>query len=407
MLKKTAVIVGGGFGGVRAALDLARHKYDLKVILIDKNGYHSYPADFYKLLRPPSGRQEHFSPEKFRLMFSSVTISLAEIFEGRESVQILIDEAAGFDLEKNLVNLASGEKIKYDWLILATGSVTNFYDIPGLKPRALEFKTTADALNCRNAVDEVFERKGKHELINIVIGGGGFTGCEVAAELACFTKILAQIHGHPQENILISIVEASSQISGSLGGWAIKKAERRLKKLGIKIILNEPIVDVQDRSVALKSGGVLNFDVLLWTAGVKANPICQKIGRVKFEGNFCLVVDKYLRIGDHHNIFVIGDAAYCQGFDEKPLPMTGQTAISQGAYVAYSIKRILHHRKVFKYHPRESKFIMPLGQKYAIADLGWLKISGFLPWYLKRLVALKYFLSILSFGKAWKLWRLW
>ncbi|OGZ29764.1 MAG: hypothetical protein A2931_00490 [Candidatus Niyogibacteria bacterium RIFCSPLOWO2_01_FULL_45_48] len=404
MNKRVAVIVGGGFGGVRAALDLSRHKHDLKVVLVDKNGYHSYPADYYKLLSPSSDHKEHFGPAKFRLMFSSVSIPLPEIFEGIESVEILTDEAVGFDVRASLVKLASGGEIKYDWLILAPGSVTNFYGVPGLKSRALEFKTTSDSLNLRNAVDEVFERKGKREPINIVVGGGGFTGCEVASELVGYADSLSRIHGHPRDSVYVSIIEASPVLLGPLSDWAKRKTEARLKKLGVKIFLSDPIIDVMDGALRLKSGKEIRFDVLVWAAGVKANFLGEKIEGAELAKGSCLMVDEYLRVGNHENIFAVGDIAFCEGFDKKPMPMTSQTAVSQGQYVAYSIKRQLHGRKIFKYHPRESKFIMPLGGKYAITDLGFVKISGFLAWYLKRFVALKYFLSILPATKAFKVW---
>ncbi|MEK7567194.1 MAG: FAD-dependent oxidoreductase [Patescibacteria group bacterium] len=403
MTTKTVVIIGGGFGGVRAALDSARHKYDLRVVLIDKNGFHSYPADYYKLLSPSSDHKEHFGPAKFRLMFSSVSISLAEIFEGHENVELLTDEVMGFDAGQSIVNLASGESVKYDWLIIAAGSVTNFYDIPGLRARALEFKTTADSLNVRNAVDEVFERKGKKDPINIVIGGGGFTGCEVASELVGYADNLSKIHGHPRDSVFISIIEASPTLLGPLSDWAKLKTNARLKKLGVNILFSDPAVDVRDSIVKLKSGKEINFDVLIWTAGVKANPLGEKIVGLELNRG-CIVVDRYLRTSAGSNIYAVGDISFYEGLGGKPMPMTSQTAISQAKYVAYSIKRQLHGRKIFKYHPRESKFIMPLGGKYAIADLGFIKFSGFLPWLLKRFVALGYFLSILTFSKAIKIW---
>ena len=121
------------------------------------------------------------------------------------------------------------------------------------------------------------------------------------------------------------------------------------------------------------------------------------------------MVNDYLYINLAQDIFAIGDVAFCKGFstsngDEKPLPMTNQIAISQGRYVAYTIKRFLQGRRIFKYYPYTPKFIIPLGEYYALADFGWLKLWGFLPWTLKRFAALKYFLSILPMHKAFKLW---
>lgn len=403
MAKKTVVIVGGGFGGVRAALDLSRNVCDLKIVMVDKDGYHSYPADYYKLLSPAHDGKEHFSRAKFRLMFSSVSIPLADIFEDKKNVEIIFGEASGVDSSKNELLLSSGLKIKYDWLILAVGSATNFYGIPGLRIRALEFKSTEDSLNLRNAVDEAFVRKGKRDKINIVVGGGGFTGCEAVSELVGFVKNVAKLHGHPADSVSISIVESSSVLLGAAGEWISKKTALRLKKLGVEVLLNEPIVDVKDGVAALKSGKNLNFDVLVWTAGVKANPLAEKIAGLRLSKGSCIAVDEYLRVNLAENIFAIGDVAFCMDND-KSMPMTSQTAYSQGKYVSYHIKRELHGRRVLKYHPKKSNFIIPLGGRYALVDFGRIKLEGFIPWVLKRFVALKYFLGILTIRKAFKAW---
>ena len=405
MAKKTVVVVGGGFGGVRAALDLSRHEHDLKIIVVDKDGYHSYPADYYKLLSPSHDGKEHFGPAKFRLMFSSVSIPLAEIFEGKKNVEIVFGEASGLDSVKNELILSSGSRVKYDWLILAVGSATNFYGIPGLASRAIEFKSTEDSLNLRNAVDEAFARKGKRENIDIVVGGGGFTGSEVASELIGYAKNLAELLGQPAENLSVSIVEASSVLLGSAGEWVSRKAALRLKNLGVQIFLGDPLVDVKDNAVDLKSGKSLDFDILVWTAGVKANLLAEKISGLNLSKGSCITVDEYLRVNLAENIFAIGDVAFCMDKD-KPMPMTSQTAISQGRYIAYYIKRKLRGREAFKYHPKKSNFIIPLGGRYALLDLGRFRTEGFMPWVLKRFVALKYFLSILSIKKAFRAWLL-
>lgn len=404
MTKRRVVVVGGGFAGVQSTLDLSQHKYDLEITLIDKDGYHSYSSDYYTLISSVVLEKKHISPEPFRLLFSSVSIPLAEIFAGKENIELIVDEVTNVETDGRQVVTASGKKVTYDWLILALGSVTNFYNIPGLRQRAFELKTTADALNIRNTIDEIFSRKAKHETISIVIGGGGFTGCEVAGELAAYRDYLARIHGHPVGNVSIEIIEAAQTLLPGVDSWAQKKARRRLHRLGVKMVFSDPIIDVTDRTVNVKSGKTFLYDILMWTAGVRAHPLTEKIFGLELGKAGCIDVNKYLQVSMSPDIFAIGDVAFCRGFDEKPLPMTAQTAISQGHYVAYSIKRMLHHRKVFPYHPRRSKFIIPLGSQYALADLGWFKLEGFSAWVLKRLVALKYFLSILSIPKALKLW---
>lgn len=403
MKKKRAVIIGGGFGGVRAALDLARHPLDFDVILIDRDGYHTYHADFYKLITSGHG-SVHATREKFRIAFSTVALTFAEIFKGKPDVALVREEVVAVHPSVNAVELTGGERIAYDVLIVAAGSVTNFYGIPGLASRALELKSPEDALNIRNAIDEVFARKPKHEKISIIIGGGGFSGCEAAGELACWLPTLAHMHGRPVDSAGVTIVESGAQLLMSAEPWFRKKAEARLRDMGVEIVFSNSVIGARDDAVDLKSGRALPYDVLIWTAGVKASPLAEKIVGAALSKGSCIVVDSHLRVGDFKNVFAIGDVAFCRGFTEKPLPMLAQTAISQGRYVAYAIRRLFHGRKAFPYHPLNPQFIVPLGGHFALLSVFGISLAGWLPWLLKRVVALNYFLSILPVGKALCIW---
>ncbi|MBI1957456.1 MAG: FAD-dependent oxidoreductase [Candidatus Niyogibacteria bacterium] len=405
MKKKRVVVVGGGFAGVRCALDLAEHPIDFDVILIDRDGYHTYHADFYKLITSGHGPL-HIPREKFRLAFSTAALELAEIFEGKSSVELMRGDVGRIHPAENAVELSDGARVSYDVLVVATGSVTNFYAIPGLAARALELKSPEDALNIRNAIDEVFARKPKHEKISIIIGGGGFSGCEAAAEIALWFAKLAHAHGRPPENAEVTIVEAGAQLLMSAPAWFRKKTEARLRGLGVQLIFSDSVVGVRDDAVDLKSGNAIPFDVLIWTAGVKASPLAERIEGAKLAKGSCIVVDPYLRVGNFKNIFAVGDIAFCKGFGDEPLPMLAQTAVSQGRYAAYAIHRLFHDRRTFpfphgSFHPQ---FIIPLGGHYALAYAKGFSLESWLPWALKRAVALKYFMSILPPRKALRVW---
>ncbi|MBI4114587.1 MAG: NAD(P)/FAD-dependent oxidoreductase [Candidatus Niyogibacteria bacterium] len=423
MSKERIVIVGGGFAGVRCARDLSRHVYkDAEIVLIDKNGYHEYHPNFYRIATTflPHSKLPH--PETYHELRDRISIPLRDIIDPAK-MSLLIDSVTAIDAPKNTLTLASGKRIHYHWLVFAVGSVTNDFDIPGVEEFGLSLKTANDALLIRNAIDELFARTPKHIPIHIVIGGGGFTGCEVAASLACFMEQLSKVHSHPKENISLRILEAGDAILPGASIGLRKRAHVRLEKLGIKIhprtritqvkrdsILAEEILDNEDNPLKRPAPGgkikQLRFPcaLLLWTAGVKANPLADLIDRANKNPKACLMVNDYLEVEPYSNIFAIGDVAFCSTL-EKPLPMTAQVAISQGKYIAYALKRIFHKRMRFRYYPHTARFIVPLGERYAIADLGWVILEGRSAWWLKRLATWDYLTGILPFWKALKHWR--
>jgi len=256
-------------------------------------------------------------------------------------------------------------------------------------------------LDDARAIDEYLPGKTRA----VVIGGGGFTGTELAGELAFALPKLAASHGHPAGNVRLILAEGASRLLSSAAPWFGKKAEKRLRKIGVEVMLESFITDVQDGRILLKGGREVLYSLLVWTAGVKANRLAENLAGFPLEKNKCVAVDKNLRARGHENIFVIGDLAYCVPPGASgPMPMTAQTAIEQGHHAANFLSKRLGKGDKIEFHPQISRFIVPLGGKYALAELGFMRISGFVPWLLKRFVALKYFASILPFGKAFVLW---
>ena len=413
--ERRVVIIGGGFAGVRAALDLLRSKNNFKVILLDKNGFHSFHPDYYEVATAALEEREKPSITQFYSVRSTVAIPFKNIFKGYKNIQVLNDEALNLNPKRQFVETARKKQIFYDWLIVSAGSETNYFNIPRLKELSFELKSVNDALNIRNAIDELFEREGKKKKINIIIGGGGFTGCELAGELANYLKNLVKIHKRPGKNHSIKIVEASPAILGGASKWAQKKAKNRLLKIGVDILTDRPIGKISQNEIFFKAGGgdapeksklePLNYDILIWTAGVKANKFSTIFDKNILAEKQCLKINKFLQIPLFKNIFAAGDIAfYFDPAKNNPLPMTAQTAISQGSYAAYAINREINKKKLKPYKPKQSRFIIPLGGKYALADFGFIKFSGFFAWILKHLVALLYFLSILPFFSALTLW---
>lgn len=407
--KPRIVIIGGGFGGVRAALDLRRRAAaDCEVTLIDRNAYHSYTSDYYEMATFFLSERERWNAaEEWMSARGSIAIPFMDIFGANNGgFRFIRGEVERILLDRRRVLLHSGKKVSYNWLIFAPGSETNYFHISRLAELSHALKTVSESLNVRVAVDELFLRVPKHEVIRILIGGGGFTGCELAGELVGYCKKLAVLHGHPAENIAIEIVEGSGMLLGGAGRWIRQRALSRLKTLGVGVTLRALIKRVEPGRVFIEGGKTPRpFHLLIWAAGIRGSRLTERLeGEVVLEKG-CVAVDEYLRIPAHKNVFVVGDVAGCVN------PKTGiaavktaQAAIAEGKYAAHTLIRLLRGHKVFPAPIFKNKYLIPLGGRYALADLGSMRLEGVLAWALKRLAALRYFLSILSPRYALTIW---
>lgn len=406
--QKEVLVLGAGFGGVFAAKTvLKEHNGNFHVTLIDKNSYHTYTSDLYEVatafIEEPFGKGS--TKADFSALKSIAALPLRVIFPQRAHITIRQGAVIAIDIREQTAFLSNGEKLPYDYLVVALGSETNFFDIPNLREHSLQLKSTTDAVNIRNTIDELFTSTPKHKKIRIVIGGGGFTGCEFAGELMGYIRKLAHIHGHPKGHIECTIVEAASSILPAASLWVQKKATRRLQKLGVRVITNATIVDVSNREIVLKKGMSIPYTLLVWAAGVRANTIAEGLAGAEMKRS-CLVIDNHLRVKPFKNVYVVGDMMYCFYKERNiPLPATAQTAIQQGIHAARHIISNEAKKKIAPYKPLHPIFVVPLGGRYALADLKWIRFSGYAAWFLKRLIALRYFLKVVSFRQAVHLCR--
>lgn len=398
-------IIGGGFGGARIAKRLARTMRDAHITVIDRDAYHTFYPDIYEVATAHLSEFYERMPSTFYELRSTVAYPIADIFLNDVNVTFLHDEAATVDFDQRQVHLKSGNTHAYDILVMGVGSETNYFGITGLDRYAFPLKTVWDALLMRDALDEVFYRSSKSHPISLVIGGGGFTGCELAGELALFIGDLCEAHGHPPELVSLTVIEAGPTLLGPLDPWTQNKALKRLSKLGVKIMCNAMITSVQENSLTLKDGSVIPFDMMMWTAGVKASGLTHALKGVNVQKNACLTVDKFLRAMPYENVFAAGDVSYC--VDEKtgrPLPMTASVAEHEADYIIDAIGRLESQKPLVPYQAYKAGFVVPLGGKYAILDFRGIRISGVVPWMVKHAIALYYWTNLIGIRRAWKLW---
>jgi len=403
-------IIGGGFGGVRVAKILSSASWrmgkNIHITLIDKSRYHTFNPNLYEVatayLPEVFG---HLTPDFLDLKFSSI-YPLEEIFMNDLNVAVLEEEVTGVDLKNRNIQFKSGRQHEYDILVVGAGSETNYFGLPRLSEKALPLKNFFQALSIRNAIDEAFANAPKDRMIRIAVGGGGFSGCELSGELIGYAKKLAKIHGRPQTGFECLIIEAADTLLGGLGKRTQGIVKERLTKLGIKFKFESPIKTVEEGDIILADGSKVFYDVLVWTAGVCANELAEKLSGVKLEKAFCATADVFLHISSYENVFGVGDITYCvDEATKRPLPMTAANALREAKCVAENIKRYISKKPLIKYKASHPGFIIPLGGKYAIFEFRGVRITGILPWALKQLVSLHYWTGLLGFRRAWKIWR--
>lgn len=405
--KKDILILGAGFGGLRASRTLSKKltraglssKY--RITLLDKNDYHTYSPTLYEIATT--------SKEAANLcdLKQIVTFPVREILNG-SGVNFVKAEVVDIDLKQKVVGLAGGEFLHFDYLLMALGAQVNFYNIPGLDQYAFTLKTFSDSVKIREFI-AAKALDPKTGLFKVVIGGGGSTGVELASEIQTW---LCSI-GKNTDKICwatITIIEGESNILSGFSERVVKLARKRLDDIGAIRISKNRITELTESEVILKNSPPLSYDMFIWTGGVRPAKAILNLSE-KLEGK--IQTDENMRLlGFESGIYAVGDnSLHVDKKTGKPVPMVARAAISQASVAAKNIfaeiKKAETNRKnlqLKKYKPKSYPYIVPVGGKYAIASFKNFVISGYVGWFLKGLVELNYLSSIMPKFKALKIW---
>lgn len=412
MDRKKIVVLGAGFGGLRAAIVIAKklralrllEKYE--VILLDQSEHHTYTPLLYEVATT--------SKEVADIMhLHEVATHHIPFLIRHLPITFLRAEVQALDLTEGMVHLEH-DSLSWQVLVIALGSETNYYDIPGLEKYAFTLKTFRDAIRIRDAVWNL--AMSAKSGIRIVLGGGGSTGCELAGELKAWCGQLEK--EFPRCRLEVAIVEAAPTILPEFAPRVIALVKDRLEKLHVTLIEGKKIKEAKKDKVVLEDGRDVPFDVLVWTGGVKAASVLAQMplktearGRIEVIGQMeCLPQRADLKL--YSKIYGLGDSVcFYDPITKKPIPGVARAAISQANIVAYNVVedikaeerpgyRPFHH----VYQPMEYPYIIPVGGKYAVSKLGPIIISGFWGWFLKGLVEINYLLSIMPFTYALTVW---
>ncbi|GIW96777.1 MAG: NADH dehydrogenase [Pirellulaceae bacterium] len=382
------VIIGGGFGGLEVARRLRATK--VRVTLIDRNNYHLFQPLLYQVATGG------LSP-------SNIASTLRYILRRQKNCEVMLAEVTAIDVHSRSLTLDSGT-LSFDDLVVAVGATTSYFGHDPWQDDAPGLKSIEDALEIRRRIFLAFEAAEwvedfptRQALMTFVVVGGGPTGVELAgalSEIARHTLKHDFRHIDPRETRII-LIEAAPHLLAHYPEKLRRWAEEKVRRLGIEVLTQTRVVDVNDHSVRVRRGEeefVLQTRTTVWAAGVRANPLAEALAAqcaLSVDRSGRVPVTAQLTVGEFDNIYAIGDMALCLDADGNPLPGLAPVAMQQGAYVAQRISAQVRGRscpRPFRYHNRGT--MATIGRAAAVAEIGKWQISGWFAWLLWLVVHL-------------------
>ncbi|MBY0433850.1 MAG: NAD(P)/FAD-dependent oxidoreductase [Cyclobacteriaceae bacterium] len=383
------IVIGGGFGGLEVVRNLKHIK--AQVVLFDRYNHHTFQPLLYQVAT--SG-----------LETSSIVFPLRKRFSYRDNFYFRLGEVTQIKPQENTIETSIG-KATYDYLVIATGAVTNFYGMADVQKYGMPMKTIEDSIQLRNKILRNMEAalltddiEAINSLMDYVIVGGGPTGVELAGALSelkrnVFPKDYKEIDMSLMD---IHLVEAGSRLLNGMSEKASAKALEYLERMGVKVHLNCAVKSYDGYSIVFNTGEKLISRTLVWAAGVKGNPIQGLQPDIIARGNRMLV-DEFNRVKGYENIFAIGDVALMEGVDEhfpKGHPQMAPPAMQQGKLVAENIERLVKKKPLKPFHYKDQGSMATVGRNKAVVDLKAFKTQGFFAWYIWMFIHL---ISIIGF----------
>ncbi|CAL2055360.1 NAD(P)/FAD-dependent oxidoreductase [Tenacibaculum sp. 190524A05c] len=376
------VIIGGGFAGLAAAKGLENE--ELQVVLLDKHNYHTFQPLLYQVA---TGGLE---PD-------SIAFPLRKRFNDIENFYFRLAEVTNINAERKEVSTSIGS-LSYDYLIIATGSTTNFFGNTNIEKYTMEMKSIPQSLNIRSLILENFEEalltsdlEERKKLMNFVIVGGGPTGVELAGALAEMKKeILPKDYPDLDIRLMkINLIQSSESILKGMSEKASEKAEDFLIKLGVDVWKNLRVLDYDGETVSTNGEDHFKSSTVIWAAGVKGESINGLEAECIVERAARYKVDGYNRVSPHENIFAIGDVA-CMNSEKYPYghPMMAQPAIQQGRLLAKNILAELKGKNMKPFIYNDKGSMATIGRNKAVVDLPKWKFQGVFAWFVWMFVHL-------------------
>lgn len=402
---KNIVIVGAGYAGILTAKKLAKRlkkREDVQITIIDKNPFHTMYTELHEVAAQ-------------RVDEDSIKIELDKVFAGRE-VHVVLDTITSIDFDGKVVDGKVGT-YRYDYLVMATGSKPTFFGVPGAEEISYTLWSYDDAVVLREHLIHVFRRAAREtdpaerrRLLTFYVVGAGFTGVEMAGELAEMVPFMCEKFGIDRGEVNMFDVDALNRTVPILPEKLSAKVERRLTKMGVQVLLNAGVAGIGKDYIELKQGEKVTryqAGTVIWTAGIESSEIVSEAAKaLRTARRGRIEVDKYLRSLDKPDVYVAGDnIMYIPEGEKDPVPQMVENCEQSADLIAHNlIAEITGKGELEEYHPKFHGVMVSVGGRYGVARVGTdkfqINLCSFLAMFTKHFINVVYFIQVLGWNKV-------
>lgn len=396
---KKILILGGGYGGVKAGKILEKHfrkVTNVEITLVDMRPFHTLMTELHEVA---GWRTE---PE-------SVQVSFKKIF-GAKRINVVLDKIQKVDFEAKKAFGQAGE-YAFDYIVVGVGAEPEFFGIPGAQENSFSLWSFEDAMKIRNHVEHMYLEAAKEtdpaarkRMLTFIVAGAGFTGIELIGELLEYRDVMCRkLHIDPKEVRVVNI-EALPSILPILEEPLRAKAEKYLAKKGCEILLGQAIVGVQPGKVILKNGTIEEAETFIWTCGVKGSSFAGSLALPMGKRNR-IECDDTMRSSQYPNVYVVGDNAGLMMSNGKPMAQIVESAHFSAEAAAKNIIADIEGGEVHHFKPNYHGFMVSLGGRYGVANAGGIHSSGFIAMFMKHFINMFYLFTIAGFNQVWEYFK--
>jgi NADH dehydrogenase len=396
---KQIVVLGGGYGGVLTAKKLGKllKKQDVRITLIDRNPYHTLLTELHEVA---AGRADE----------DAIKVDLKKVFAGFKNVDVVQDEISHIDFDSRKLQ-GSAKAYSYDYLVIGTGSKPTYFGIPGAEEHAFSLWSFDDAVDLKEQILHMFRQSVKErdaakrkEMLTFVVVGAGFTGVEMVGELAEYVQDLCREHHIDRSEVSLHIVDMVDKILPILPDSLIKKAERRLRKLGVNILTRMKITAVTENGVEIGNRKIAS-KTIIWTAGIEGSDLAGSLD-VEQQGHQRILTNDKLQVPEHPEVYVVGDNIfYIPEGASSPVPQMVENAENAAPLIAHNIASEFSGKEKKTYKPVFHGMMVSIGSRYGVANVGlpkmMFKLSGFFAMLSKHAINMLYLCQVLGFNKVY------